>query len=37
MTARYKRISPADLDALRTALRERGWDSGPLIAGPVRR
>jgi integrase len=37
MAARYKRISTAELDALRAALREQGWDSAPPIAGSVRR
>jgi integrase len=37
MIEKYKHVSTADLDALRMALRDLGWDSAPLIAAPVRR
>jgi integrase len=34
---RYKRISTADLDALRASLRDHGWDSARPAPGPVPR
>jgi hypothetical protein len=37
MIEKYKHASTAELDALRTALRDLGWDSPPLIGAPVRR
>jgi integrase len=37
MIQKYKHASTGELDALRTALRDLGWDSAPLIAAPVRR